>query len=167
MLDAEQFVNIEFSARNGTPDLIHHRLVRSPFIPFVNRFGQDDSKLGKGPLLGELMCRLRVDEDSVHVKDDRCDLRLCFQMGVDPRQCVCSSPTLGCLLYAAFRFGSASSSLAQIHFGIRGEFPPGYLTFVLPRCRAALRRGHLDSFAPHWSACSAIGPKPKADLSNS
>src|ERR1700723_895327 len=78
MLDVEQFVNIEFSARNGTPDLIHHRLVRSPFVPFVNRFGQDDSKLGKGLLLSELMCGLRVDEDSVHVKDDRCDLRLYF-----------------------------------------------------------------------------------------
>src|ERR1700746_2652 len=89
MLYAEPLVNIEFSAGNGTPDLIHHRLVRSPFVPFVNRFGQDDSKLGKGPLLSELMCGLRVDKDSVHVKYDRCDLRLCFQMGVDSRQ-VCS-----------------------------------------------------------------------------
>src|SRR5579862_5271789 len=159
MLDAEQFVNVEFSARNGARDLIHHRLVRSPFVPFVNRFGQDDSEFGKGPLLGELMCGLRVDKDSVHVKDDRRDLRICYQMG-STRVSVCSSPTLGRLLSAAFRFGSASSSLAQIHFGIRGEFPPGYLTCVLPPCRAALPRGHLDSFAPHWSACSAIGPKP-------
>src|SRR6266404_2561684 len=95
MLDAEQLVNIEFSARNGTRDLIHHRLVRSPFVLFVNRFGQDDSELGKGPLLSELMCRLRVDEDSVHVKDDRCDLRICYQMRVGPRQCVPTSPTLG------------------------------------------------------------------------
>src|ERR1700722_2981573 len=78
MLDAEQFVNVEFSARNGARDLIHHCLVRSPFVPFVNRFGQDDSEFGKGPLLGELMCGLRVDKDSVHVKDDRCDLRLYF-----------------------------------------------------------------------------------------
>src|ERR1700752_882139 len=82
MLDAEQLVNIEFSARNGTRDLIHHRLVRSPSVPFVNHFGQEDSELGKGPLLSELMCRLRVDEDSVHVKDDRCDLRICYQMRV-------------------------------------------------------------------------------------
>src|ERR1700747_2665616 len=82
MLDAEQLVNIEFSARNGPRDLIHHRLVRSPSVPFVNHFGQEDSELGKGPLLSELMCRLRVDEDSVHVKDDRCDLRICYQRRV-------------------------------------------------------------------------------------
>src|ERR1700721_4406090 len=78
MLDAEQFVNIEFSVRKGAPHLIHHRLVRSPFVPFLNRFGQGDSEFGKSPFLSELMCGLRVDEDSVHVKDDRCDLRLYF-----------------------------------------------------------------------------------------
>jgi hypothetical protein len=27
------------------------------------------------------MCGLRVDEDSVHVKDDRRDLRICYQTG--------------------------------------------------------------------------------------
>ena len=50
------------------------------------------------------------------------------------------------LVSIALRFGPASSSLVQIHFGIRAEFHPGYSTCVLPRCRATLRPEHLDSF---------------------
>ena len=59
----------------------------------------------------------------------------------------------------AFRFGSASSSLVQILFGIRVEFLRGYWSCVWPRCRAKLRPEHLDFLGSWWLACSAVGPK--------
>src|SRR5260370_41165830 len=70
MLKTKQLLSIDVGLGDGSNYSFYHRFVGSAFVLFVDPLGNGNSKSSKGPLLGELMHWLGVDEPPVHIKYD-------------------------------------------------------------------------------------------------